>query len=106
MKTITNIACPAFALSAFAYIAASPSALAVSQHESGDYPSVRGSQWVWQNPLPQGNYIYQVSCVDANNGMAAGDNGTIVIPSDGGNNWSTQTSKKTNNGNFKALYEV
>src|SRR5436190_5271759 len=48
--------------------------------------------WVWQNPLPQGNLLASVSFVDANNGTAVGDGGAIVRTTDGGANWSQQTS--------------
>jgi len=32
------------------------------------------AQWVWQNPLPQGNALYIPSFTDANTGTAVGDN--------------------------------
>jgi photosystem II stability/assembly factor-like uncharacterized protein len=67
---------------------------------------VHGAQWVWQNPLSQGNYLNQVSCVDANNGMAVGDNGTILRTTDGGNNWIIQSIGITNNGALNGLFGV
>ena len=54
------------------------------------------AQWVWQNPLPQGNALYIPSFTDANTGTAVGDNGTIVRTIDGGNNWIIQSSGTTN----------
>src|SRR5215510_8150550 len=44
-------------------------------------------QWVWQNPLPQGNTLQDFSFIDANNGFAVGAAGTILRTTDGGNNW-------------------
>ena len=54
------------------------------------------AQWVWQNPLPQGNALYTPSFTDANTGTAVGDNGTIIRTIDGGNNWIIQSSGTTN----------
>jgi len=50
------------------------------------------AQWVWQNPLPQGNALYTPSFTDGNTGTAVGDNGTIIRTIDGGNNWIIQSS--------------
>src|SRR5215475_6101508 len=44
-------------------------------------------QWVWQNPLPQGNTLQELSFVDTNNGFAVGARGTILKTTDGGINW-------------------
>ena len=44
-------------------------------------------QWVWQNPLPQGNTLQDFSFIDTNNGFAVGARGTILKTTDGGNNW-------------------
>src|SRR4051794_13841927 len=48
-------------------------------------PSSR--QWVWQNPLPQGNTLQDFSFADTNNGFAVGARGTILKTTDGGNTW-------------------
>src|SRR4030095_11637776 len=55
------------------------------------------SQWVWQNPLPQGNNLRGASFVDANTGTVVGDYGTIVRTTDGGNSWTIQVSGTTQN---------
>ena len=44
-------------------------------------------QWVWQNPLPQGNTLQELSFIDTNNGFAVGARGTILKTTDGGINW-------------------
>src|ERR1043165_2492397 len=44
-------------------------------------------QWVWQNPLPQGNTLQDFSFIDTNNGFAVGARGTILSTYDGGNHW-------------------
>src|SRR6266487_1622861 len=54
-----------------------------------------GSQWHWQNPLPQGNTLRGASFVDANTGTVVGDYGTIVRTTDGGNSWTVQASGTT-----------
>jgi photosystem II stability/assembly factor-like uncharacterized protein len=46
-----------------------------------------GRQWIWQNPLPQGNTLQDFSFIDTNNGFAVGARGTILKTTDGGNNW-------------------
>ncbi len=49
-------------------------------------------QWVWQNPLPQGNTLQDFSFIDTNNGFAVGARGTILRTTDGGNNWDILAS--------------
>jgi photosystem II stability/assembly factor-like uncharacterized protein len=46
--------------------------------------------WVWQNPLPQGNDLNDVTFVDAAHGWAVGMGGLILATSDGGATWSVQ----------------
>ena len=45
------------------------------------------AQWFWQNPLPQGNTLLDMSFVNQNLGWAVGYNGTILKTTDGGENW-------------------
>ena len=52
-----------------------------------------GRQWVWQNPLPQGNTLQDFSFGDTNNGFAVGARGTILKTTDGGNNWELITGE-------------
>ncbi len=54
-----------------------------------------GAQWRWQNPLPQGNNLRGASVVNANTSTLVGDYGTIVRTTDGGNNWTIQSSGTT-----------
>ena len=54
-----------------------------------------GAKWRWQNPLPQGNNLRGASLVNANTGTLVGDYGTIVRTTDGGNNWTIQSSGTT-----------
>lgn len=46
------------------------------------------SQFIWQNPKPQGNSLHSVAFTDANTGIAVGDWGTILKTTDGGNSWT------------------
>ena len=47
--------------------------------------------WFWQNPLPQGNALTDVSFVDASHGWAVGGE-AILVTKDGGQTWSAQPS--------------
>src|SRR6202171_3623448 len=55
-------------------------------------PAAADSGWFWQNPLPQGNGIEGTAMVDANTVYAVGRWGTILRSTDGGVNWSIQTT--------------
>ena len=52
--------------------------------------------WFWQNPLPQGNSLYDVHFTDANTGWAVGAEGTVLHTTDGGSTWTTQISGTRN----------
>jgi len=54
------------------------------------------SGWYWQNPLPQGNDLYDISFVGTSRGWAVGDHGYILHSDDGGLNWTQQNSTTTN----------
>src|SRR6266567_567591 len=72
-----------------------PSAL--GQGETSNQPSTHArTQWVWQNPLPQGNDLFGLSFTDANNGTAVGLHGTILRTTDGGQHWVIQSSGTSN----------
>lgn len=51
--------------------------------------------WEWQNPLPQGNHLSDVSFFDARTGVAVGGYGTILRTTDGGITWETRSSGTT-----------
>ena len=48
--------------------------------------------WNWQNPLPQGNMLTAVCFTDANTGTAVGVSGTVLRTTNGGTNWTSQSS--------------
>src|SRR4030095_7549921 len=50
------------------------------------------AEWIWQNPLPQGNTLQDFYFIDTNNGFAVGARGTILRTTDGGNNWDILAS--------------
>jgi photosystem II stability/assembly factor-like uncharacterized protein len=62
-------------------------------------PGTGENGWVWQNPLPQGNPLYGITCPTATNCLAVGDGGTIVATTDG--SWTALTS-----GTTKALRSI
>ena len=45
-------------------------------------------QWVWQNPIPQGNGLRSSSFINDNTGWIVGLNGTILKTTNGGVNWN------------------
>jgi photosystem II stability/assembly factor-like uncharacterized protein len=45
--------------------------------------------WEWQNPLPQGNALYDICFVDSLRGWAVGGAGTVLRTTDGGGQWHT-----------------
>jgi photosystem II stability/assembly factor-like uncharacterized protein len=51
-------------------------------------PTYIHSQWVWQNPLPQGNRLYDVIFINHNTGWITGRYGSILKTTDGGDNWN------------------
>lgn len=54
------------------------------------------AQWEWQNPRPQGYSLSSLAFSDHNNGVAVGEHGTILITSNGGENWNLMP-RLTNN---------
>lgn len=53
--------------------------------------------WVWQNPLPQGNHLWQADFSDDLHGWAVASSGCIVTTSDGGAAWSLLPRTTTKN---------
>jgi len=49
--------------------------------------------WVWENPAPTGNHLYDVACLDANHAWAVGAEGTILFFD--GVRWNPQISPTT-----------
>src|SRR6478672_6360356 len=61
---------------------------ALGQREGSKEPlNDAEAQWIWQNPLPQGNTLQDFFFIDTNNGFAVGARGTILKTTDGGNDW-------------------
>ncbi len=63
--------------------------------------SLAQTGWSWQNPLPQGNSLNAVAVLDSDTVTAVGADGTILRTTDGGANWTFQSSGTTND--FKAV---
>jgi photosystem II stability/assembly factor-like uncharacterized protein len=55
-------------------------------------PTGRGIGWSWQNPLPQGNHLRDVTFSSPLIGTAVGDAGTILRTTNGGAVWVEQQS--------------
>jgi photosystem II stability/assembly factor-like uncharacterized protein len=60
---------------------------AVAALPAGANVQVGSSGWQWGNPLPQGNTVRAMSFAGAT-GYAAGDFGTLLKTTDGGNTWT------------------
>jgi photosystem II stability/assembly factor-like uncharacterized protein len=67
--------------------ALSSALLALAAPAAGANVQVGSSGWQWGNPLPQGNTVRAMSFAGAT-GYAAGDFGTLLKTTDGGNSWS------------------
>jgi photosystem II stability/assembly factor-like uncharacterized protein len=48
--------------------------------------------WIWQNPLPTGNFLKGITYLDTGVGIAVGMHGTILRTTDGGTHWTTCAS--------------
>ncbi len=59
------------------------------------------SDWTWQYPLPTGNSLFFVKCLDTAIGIAVGSAGTILRTTDAGITWSNQAS-----GTSVSLYTI
>ena len=55
------------------------------------------SDWIWQNPKPQGNDLYQVNMLDENLIYAVGNGGTVMTSADGGVTWAILNTGTTKN---------
>src|ERR1043166_5195450 len=44
--------------------------------------------WFWQNPLPQGNDLFNVAAIDGQHALAIGASGTILQTTDAGTTWN------------------
>lgn len=53
--------------------------------------ATRAAVWEWQNPLPQGNALYDVAFTTPTHGWAVGSAGTISRTTDGGQSWFIQS---------------
>jgi photosystem II stability/assembly factor-like uncharacterized protein len=55
------------------------------------------SDWTWQNPLPQGNDLFQVNIINQNLAYAIGNGGTVMKSADGGVTWAILNTGTTKN---------
>jgi len=46
------------------------------------------TEWSWQNPLPQGNWLHGAQVIDANNMICVGELGTVLRTTNGGTQWT------------------
>jgi photosystem II stability/assembly factor-like uncharacterized protein len=55
------------------------------------------SDWIWQNPKPQGNDLFQVNMINQNLAYAIGNGGTVMKSADGGVTWAILNTGTTKN---------
>ena len=55
------------------------------------------SDWIWQNPKPQGNDLYQVNVISQNLTFAIGNGGTVMKSTDWGTTWTIPNTGTTKN---------
>jgi photosystem II stability/assembly factor-like uncharacterized protein len=60
-------------------------------------------EWTWQSPLPQGNALNDVWVFADGGAVAIGDNGTLLVSTDGGSVWDVRTPL---NGSANNLYSL
>jgi photosystem II stability/assembly factor-like uncharacterized protein len=88
---------PAAAAAPFASIASGTSPLQIASSSSNVGRSspvqiaIGAGMWQWQNPLPNGDTVYGMSCPATDNCFATQTNGAILHTSDG-THWSQQAS--------------
>jgi len=58
-------------------------------------PTASQGGWFWQNPLPTGTDLNSVKFIDATTGWAVGNFGTILRTTNGGADWTSQSSGTT-----------
>lgn len=51
---------------------------------------VAQTDWEWQNPLPQGNYLWSVTMIDTDNIVTVGGAGLVMKTTDDGETWYKQ----------------
>ena len=56
-------------------------------------PAAGQAGWTWRNRMPQGNPLNAVFFVDAQRGVAVGDQGVIIRTSDGGVTWNVEDGR-------------
>ncbi|MBC8400687.1 MAG: T9SS type A sorting domain-containing protein [Candidatus Marinimicrobia bacterium] len=61
------------------------------------YNLCASSGWQWQNPLPQGDHLWDVWVFDSTHVLAVGHYGTIIKSDDGGETWAFPESNTWNN---------
>jgi photosystem II stability/assembly factor-like uncharacterized protein len=71
------------------------------------HPKIQSQQgWFWQNPLPQGNILSNVSFVGNNIVYVSGYGGTLLKSTDSGNNFSIVQTIITENLNVNFINEL
>ena len=66
--------------------------------------NIAHSQWIWQNPKPQGNSISDFCILSENTLIAFGSPSTIIKTTDGGNSWLNLSNYSINDDGYKYSY--
>lgn len=66
-----------------------------------NFNSINLAQWVWKNPIPQGNPINSIIFINESTGFCVGSGGLILKSTNAGDSWQTK-----NCGYTKNLYKI
>ncbi|MBI5021192.1 MAG: hypothetical protein HZB59_07135 [Ignavibacteriales bacterium] len=70
------------------------------------YPALHSQEsqgWIWQNPFPQGNDLYDVVTIDARTVYAVGDAGMLLSSTNSGSTWSVRGNLEDIRTSFRSL---
>lgn len=56
-------------------------------HPTSSPADTSGEGWIWQNPLPQGNDLFDVLALSNQVVVAVGQSGSMLVSTNGGTNW-------------------
>lgn len=70
------------------------------------FPLISFSQndWIWQNPLPQGNVLFDIFAINNQTFVAVGANATIMETTNGGSTWDISSASAGRTVNLRSLH--
>ncbi|MBN1893895.1 T9SS type A sorting domain-containing protein [bacterium] len=65
---------------------------------------LHAEDWIWQSPLPQGNALNDVWVFADGRAIGIGDNGTLLVSTDGGSSWDVRTPLNGSANDFYSIF--